>query len=149
MFRLNRKYLLFALLLLVVEILIALFVRDGFVRPYVGDYLVVMLIYCLLKAFVNISNIRAAVVVLLFSYSVEVLQFLHIVDQLGLENNRLARTIIGYGFEWWDMLAYTLGALTIIAVEWSFGEKNIRHVYLSGNRVRMNPPPSHTNGNVN
>ena len=32
--------------LFVVETLIALFVRDAFIRPYMGDVLVVILIYC-------------------------------------------------------------------------------------------------------
>lgn len=33
--------------ILVVEIIIGIYVRDNFVRPYMGDALVVVLIYCL------------------------------------------------------------------------------------------------------
>ena len=38
-------------LLFVTELLIALFVRDSFIRPYVGDMLVVVVIYTFLKIF--------------------------------------------------------------------------------------------------
>ena len=96
---------------------IALHVHDTFIRPYVGDYLVVMLIYCAVRTFIKISTIKLAISVLLFSYAIEVLQFYNIVGRLGLSDNQLAKTVIGYGFEWIDLLAYTLGVATILIVE--------------------------------
>jgi len=100
-----------------VEVFIALYVHDGFVRPYVGDYLVVMLIYCAVRTFIKISPVKLAIGVLLFSYVIEVLQFFSIVDRLGLSNNKLAKTVMGYGFEWIDLLAYTLGIVTVLILE--------------------------------
>ena len=117
MFTFNFKYFLFALILFVVEVLIALFVRDSFIRPYFGDYLVVILIYCAVRTFVNASPLKVAIGVLLFAYLIEVLQYFNIVDKLGLTDNEIARTVIGYGFEWWDMLAYTLGIATVLIIE--------------------------------
>jgi metallo-beta-lactamase class B len=58
-----------------------------------------------------------AIGVLLFSYLVEMLQYFHFVERIGLARNKLARTIIGYGFEWFDILAYTLGVATILILE--------------------------------
>jgi hypothetical protein len=113
----QKHYFLLALILLVVEILIAMYVNDSIIRPYAGDYLVVMLLYCLLKAFVNIPVGPAALAVLIFSYTIEILQYLNIVNWLGLQNYTLARVIIGTSFAWVDLLAYTLGVLTILAVE--------------------------------
>ena len=74
MFSFNLRYFLFASILFVAEVLIALFVRDKFVRPYFGDYLVVILIYCSIRAFIKVSPIKLAIGVLVFAYSVEVLQ---------------------------------------------------------------------------
>lgn len=113
----RKTYFLLTLLFFVVEVLIALYVHDAFVRPYVGDYLVVMLLYCFLRSFLRIGVIPAAIAVLLFSYLLEGLQYLGLVAMLGLEQNKLARTVIGYGFDWMDLLAYTLGILTIIPAE--------------------------------
>lgn len=60
---------------------------------------------------------KVAVAVLLFSYAVEVLQYCRILDRLGLSGNELAKTVIGHGFEWWDLLAYTLGIMTVLLLE--------------------------------
>jgi len=113
----NFRYFLFALVLFVIEVLIALYVHDSFIRPYVGDYLVVMLLYCAVRTFIKASPVKVAFGVLLFSYVLEVLQYFHIVDRLGLTDNKLARTVIGYGFEWIDLLAYTLGIATVLILE--------------------------------
>ncbi len=52
--KLKKERLFYALLfggVFVVEVLIALFVRDNFVRPYVGDMLVTVLLCALLRIF--------------------------------------------------------------------------------------------------
>lgn len=113
----NFKYFLLALILFIAEVLIALLVHDNFIRPYVGDYLVVMLVYCAVKSIIKAAPVKVAIGVLLFSFTIEVLQYFRIVDRLGLSGNAIAKTVIGYGFEWWDLLTYTLGILTILIIE--------------------------------
>lgn len=117
MFRIRPPYLLWALLLLLIEIAIALFVTDGFIRPYVGDYLVVMLVYCGLRAVFRIGIPTALIATLLFAYFVECLQYLDILAALGLRGSTLANIVLGNLFEWIDMLAYTLGVLTLWLLE--------------------------------
>ena len=119
----NLRFFLLTILFFVTEVLIALYVKDNFVRPYVGDYLVVMLIYCAVRTFIKANPVKIALAVLLFAYLVEVLQYFRIVDRLGLSGNLVAKTVIGYGFEWCDMLAYTLGVLTILLVEKTINKK--------------------------
>jgi len=111
------RYFLFALALFLIEVFIALYVHDSFIRPYVGDYLVVMLMYCAVWTLIKITPVKLAIGVLLFSYVIEVLQYFSIVDRLGLSDNNLAKTVIGFGFEWIDLLAYTLGVATILVLE--------------------------------
>jgi hypothetical protein len=113
----NKKYFLIALLLFVVEVLIAAYVNDAIIRPYVGDYLVVILLYCLVKTFFRLPVVPTAIGVLLFSYLIETLQYFNLVDHLGLRHIRLAVIVIGSSFEWIDLVAYTLGIATVIAVE--------------------------------
>jgi len=91
--------------------------HDKIIRPYVGDLLVVILLYCLLKSFVNISVLKAAIFVLLFSYIVEFLQYLNLIKYLGLQKSRLANIILGNYFEWIDLLAYTFGIAIVVLVE--------------------------------
>jgi hypothetical protein len=113
----NSRYFLFALALFVIEVLIALFVSDNFIRPYFGDYLVVMLVYCAVRTFIISSPFKIAIPVLLFSYVLEVAQYFHIADRLGLSGNVITKTMIGYGFDWWDLLAYTLGIITVLILD--------------------------------
>lgn len=117
MLKFNRKYFAIAVLLLFIEILIAMFAHDKFIRPYVGDYLVVILVYCFLKSFINLPVQVAAVIVLLFSFSVEIAQYLNLVSHLGLQNSETAKTIIGNSFSWADILAYSAGILSVIITE--------------------------------
>jgi hypothetical protein len=92
-------------------------VRDSFVRPFGGDFLVVILLYCLVKSFVNTPVRPTAVGVLLFAYLIETLQYLQLVKRLGLQHNRLASILIGTRFAWEDMLAYTLGIVLVLVLE--------------------------------
>ena len=110
-------YAISTLLLFITEVLIALFVHDQFIRPYIGDFLVVILIYCFVKSFLNTPVVPTAIGVLLFAYTVELLQYFHIVEVLGLQHSRAARIIIGSSFEWRDILAYTMGILAVVLVE--------------------------------
>lgn len=66
---------------------------------------------------IKTSPLKLAIPVLLFSYSIEILQYYHIVDRMGLSDNQLAKVVIGYGFEWLDILVYTFGIGTVLLLE--------------------------------
>ena len=119
MIRFHKTYFLLTVILFITEVLIAIYVRDRFVRPYLGDFLVVMLVYCFIRTFLNLSVMRVAVFTLLFAYVVEFAQYLNMLKALGLEENRLLRIVLGSSFEWGDMLAYTLGVVFIVLIEHS------------------------------
>jgi hypothetical protein len=125
-------YFILALLLFITEVLIALFLHDEFIRPYVGDFLVVILIYCFLRAFLNITVLPTALFVLVFSYTLEVLQYFNLVERLGLQQYKLARIVIGTSFEWIDLLAYTLGVLFVVYLEKT---KTARRWNRSGSKI--------------
>lgn len=113
----NRSYFVIAILLFVIELLIALYVHDQIIRPYFGDFLVVILIYCFIKSFLDSANLVTAIGVLIFSFLLEISQYFNIVNLLGLGHSNLARTVIGTSFEWIDLIAYTLGIVFVIYIE--------------------------------
>jgi hypothetical protein len=117
-FRFNKTYFFLAVLLFLTEVLIALFLNDDFIRPYVGDYLVVILIYCFCMSFVSVPVWKPALATLLFSYLIETLQYFNLVAMLGLQKSRLANIVIGNSFAWADLVAYTLGIFTVIGIEY-------------------------------
>jgi hypothetical protein len=115
--RFSKFYFVLTFLLFLIEVLIALYVHDSFIRPYVGDFLVVVLLYCFACSFVKAPVVPMALAVLLFSYLIETLQYFNVVQWLGLGNSRLANVIIGNYFTWSDIIAYTLGIGFTILVE--------------------------------
>lgn len=113
----QRNYFWLAILLFGIEVFIAVFVHDAFIRPYVGDFLAVIFLYCLLKSWWRASAGVVGVGALLLAYLVEAAQYMHVVAWLGLQQSRVARVVLGTHFEWIDMLAYTLGALVVVGVD--------------------------------
>ena len=117
MFRFRLPYFLISLFLLGLEIVIAAWLHDAIIRPYGGDYLVVILLYCLVRSVCDLPILPTAVAVLIFSYLVEISQYYHLADHLGLGAHSVARILLGSYFTWTDILAYTLGILTVLGVE--------------------------------
>jgi hypothetical protein len=113
----NKYYFLFAVLLFCTELFIGLYVHDAIIRPYGGDFLVVILIYCTVKTFINLPVLLTAARVLIFAYAVEVSQYFHLVNLLGLQNSRIAKILLGTSFSFTDLGMYTLGILLTIVLE--------------------------------
>lgn len=117
MLQFNLKYFALAVILFITEVLIAAYMHDAFIRPYGGDVLVGILVYCFVKSFFNTPVLPTVIAVLIFCYVIEMLQYFHFVDLLGLHNVKLARIVLGVGFSWIDMLCYTAGMLIVFLTE--------------------------------
>lgn len=105
----NLRYFCLTILLFLIEVCIAVFFNDQFIRPFIGDVLVVILIYCFVRAFWKVRVDRAIASIFIFSCTVELLQYFSLVDRLGLRSNKLLSTILGTTFDWNDLLAYAIG----------------------------------------
>jgi DNA integrity scanning protein DisA with diadenylate cyclase activity len=112
----NGRYFTAAIGLLLVEIAIAVFVRDDFIRPFFGDVLVVILIYCVIAAFWRIKKKPVAIGICIFAYIVEILQYFNFVQILNLQNNQVASIVLGTSFDWRDILAYAIGTIVNLLI---------------------------------
>ncbi len=113
----NTTFLLATILLLSIEILIAIFLKSGFIRHTFGDYLVVILLYCFFKSFIDINSLVLGISVLILAFIIELLQLINILEILGLQHNNLIKLILGSTFHFSDLIAYTLGIISILIVE--------------------------------
>jgi hypothetical protein len=120
----NGYYFTMAVLLFITEVLIGVYMNDKLIRPSGGDFLVVILMYCALRAFVVIGTQKAAVGVLVLSYIIEFTQYFHLINLLGWQRSALAHNLLGTTFRWEDMLAYTLGILLVVVIERWLKSKN-------------------------
>jgi len=111
-----KWYFVSAILLFAIEFIIGADFHDTIIRPYGGDFLVVILIYCLIKSFVNTPPVKTAAAVLILSYVVEISQYFQLVKHLGLAHSRIAKILLGTSFSFTDILAYTLGILAVLII---------------------------------
>jgi hypothetical protein len=112
----NSKYILLTLLLLVIEITIAVFVHDQFIRPFFGDFLAVIFVYCGLRIFKQ-NILKTALMSLFIAYFIEILQYFKFIEITGLIKFKMLAVVIGNSFSWLDMLAYSLGFVFIVLIE--------------------------------
>ena len=114
-------YAVVALLVFLVEVAIALWVRDAFVRPYLGDVLAVILVYLVLRAVTTWRVIPAALAALAVGLAVEIGQAVNLLDLLGLSNHAVARILFGTAFSVGDIFCYTAGAAIAVLAEYARG----------------------------
>jgi hypothetical protein len=113
----SKTYFFLFILLFLIEVCIAYFLKSGFIRHTFGDFLVVIVLYCFLKSFLNTRPIIMALIVLIISFIIEFLQLTPFLELIGLEKNHYAKIVFGNTFHISDLVAYTLGVLTIIIIE--------------------------------
>ena len=117
MLKFDKKSFTIAIIIFLIEVIIALYIKDKIIRPFVGDILVVIFIYYFIKAFINTKAINIAIFTLTFSFVVEILQYFNFVEIIGLGHNKAARIIIGTSFSWIDLLCYFVGFLSLFLLD--------------------------------
>jgi len=114
--KMRIKYSVGFLVLLITEVLIALYIHDDFIRPYIGDVLVVMVLYYFVRIFIPKGIKLMPLYIFIFAAGVEVLQYFRLVEVLGMENNRFLRILIGSVFDVKDIICYGVGCALITTV---------------------------------
>ena len=95
--------------LFAVEAVIALYCHDDFIRPYVGDVLVVILLYCLVRVFFPEKIRLLPLYIFIFACLIEVGQYFNYVELLGFSDNPVMTTIMGTSFAFEDIVCYFIG----------------------------------------
>lgn len=113
-------------LLLAAEVSIALFVRDAFVRPYLGDVLAIVLLCCFGRGVLGIRGKWLVPAVTALGALAECLQYFHLADRLGLPKGSVLRILLGSTFDWADLLCYLAGGAVLSLWGWALEERNRR-----------------------
>ena len=120
-------YIIILILLIAVEVVIALTQHNNWLRSYGGDVIVVWAVYCLVQSVIGGKKpVITHIGVLIFAFLVEFLQYIHIVDIIGLGDIEFFRILIGTSFAVEDLLSYALG--TAIGIAGSFLYNKIRRL---------------------
>lgn len=115
-FKFNLKYFLLSFVLFITEILIATLLKHiFFVRAYLGDVIVVMLLYTLVKSFFIIKYDRKIIAgIFIFSCLIEWAQYFNIADKLGFPRGSIMYIVVGNSFSWVDIACYAIGCLLLL-----------------------------------
>ncbi len=105
--KIRLPYIILTIMLLTVEVLIGAFVHDDFVRPFVGDMLVAVLL-CTMGRVVFLKWRWLPLAVLLLATVVELSQLLELDRLLGIKGTVLG-TALGSTFDVADLICYTVG----------------------------------------
>lgn len=97
-------------LIFLIEIYIGIFVKDKVIRPYIGDILVIPLIYSFLNIFFKNNYKKYITAIVIFAIFIEILQFYNLVKMLGI-NNKVLKIVIGSTFDFKDIICYVLGGI--------------------------------------
>ncbi|KLN63978.1 ribosomal maturation YjgA family protein [Vibrio sp. VPAP30] len=109
--RFSAKNGLKSLVCFITLVVIALCVRDSFIRPTLGDVLAVVWFYYLLASFLSMPVKWLVSLVVVIAFAVELGQLVQVVTWLGIEPSSPLAVILGATFDWKDLLAYCVGGL--------------------------------------
>lgn len=109
---LRLVYILITAAVFLLEILIATYLRNlSFIRGFLGDVLVVSLMYFFLRAlFIRFSPLKMILLVLAFAFCIEFLQLFNLYPLLNIQS-KILKIVLGSVFDIWDLFAYLLGAI--------------------------------------
>jgi len=121
--KIRMIYLISFLLLVATEVFIALFVHDGFVRPYLGDVIVIAVIYCFVRIIIPHRIKLLPLYIFFFATTVEVGQYFDYVTLLSLSNIKFFRILLGTSFSFADIICYAMGGAICFAAEYFYKRK--------------------------
>lgn len=99
-----------------IEILIAIYIHDNFIRPYIGDILVVICVYLFLKTIFLDKYKHLSLYVLILAIIVEIMQYFNL-SSLISSNNKVIKIVLGSTFDIKDIICYVIGFVIIILIQ--------------------------------
>ena len=112
----NKTYVLLSIVVLAIEIFIER--TSGFVRYTLGDVFAVILVYTMIKSFLDIRILKAAVIALGIAFCIEFLQLSNLQHYYPDNYKHVFGLLLGSSFSIGDLAAYTFGIVMVLIVEW-------------------------------
>ncbi|MEG0850746.1 MAG: DUF2809 domain-containing protein [Flavobacterium sp.] len=114
----NKTRIQYSVLFLTVILLGILSRKISFIPLWIGDFLYAIMIYFLVRIlFTHKKAIFIIIYSLLICYSIEFLQLYQSDWIIALRKTLFGRYVLGQGFLWSDILAYTFGITFIFLIE--------------------------------
>jgi hypothetical protein len=115
MIKFKKNYFLLFIIVFVLELFIEK--STGFIRYTLGDFFAVILLYALIRSFINIKYTSAGFTALIIAYFIEFIQLFNLSHFYPEKYKYALQIIIGTSFSFGDLLAYSLGIILTILIE--------------------------------
>lgn len=110
-------YILLAIFVFAIEVVIEKYFKDGFIRYYLGDVLVAVLVYLFFRGVTNVKKNVLAILVLVFTFTVEFLQLIDILEILEIKKNRYTSIVLGHTYSFYDLICYLVGVFGVYILD--------------------------------
>ncbi|MCG8572360.1 MAG: DUF2809 domain-containing protein [Spirochaetes bacterium] len=112
----QKTYFLFFFLFFLIATGIFLF-TNGFIRGFAGDMVIIAILYLLIRLLTPLSKYFSLSIVLVFAFLIEFIQLLQLPQKFNLSHNLFINITIGATFDPLDLLAYCIGGLLILTLD--------------------------------
>ncbi len=100
------------------EVAIALgFLGGATIRGSVGDILVVVMVYFLIRPLFSTTPIISGAIALITGFAVEFLQYIHILEMIGVARENILYSVLGNTFSAADLVMYSLGGVIAYSID--------------------------------
>lgn len=101
-----------AVVVFVMEVIIATQLPHvSWIRAYLGDVLVVVLIYAAARSVLRVNDHLLLLAVFVFACCIEFAQYFRLAERLGFVRGDVMYTVIGNTFSWGDIACYAVGCM--------------------------------------
>ncbi|RMA56754.1 ribosomal maturation YjgA family protein [Ulvibacter antarcticus] len=114
-FQFNFKFAGATIILFLIEVGIATCQTHHIVRSYIGDVLVIILLFTFIRTFFKIASEKLVLWILIFAFVIEFLQLFQLAETFNIQSH-VFRIIIGSVFDPWDLVAYVIGSIIILVM---------------------------------
>lgn len=118
---------LFYLFLTIITIIVALFLRKiwaylpFFINIWIGDYLwAVMMFWASMIVFLHFDRKKVTLALIVFCWFIEASQAFHTPVLDAFRDTTMGGLLLGHGFLWSDIVAYTAGVISAYFVDKRF-----------------------------
>lgn len=111
-----KRYATLFILLLMTEVAIALFRLHDFIRGFLGDVLVIPLMYTFLKMVTKMNSKTTLFVSLGVAFAIEFIQLANLFEEWNFKIP-LVKIVLGSTYDGWDLVAYLFGILPVLFIE--------------------------------
>lgn len=122
------KYLISFILTFLIEAVIAVFIHDNFIRPYLGDVLIIICVYLFFRTIFLDKFKYLSLYVLILAVLIETLQYFNIAKIIA-GDNKLVNIVLGATFDIKDIICYVIGYAIILIIEKIYRRENYKNEY--------------------